>query len=482
MFAVSLASQIDFQGWRDAAREHCRAGHAPSRLVWQVQGQGADLFAGSDAPSEQTKRASDVSVPSEFLPLAKRVVHHSDSRRFGVLYRLLFRLQKDPYLLKKRTDPDVDLVRSWEKNIRRDIHKMHAFVRFRKGADAENGREQFAAWFEPEHYIEPLAVPFFMRRFPNMNWVIVTPHLTSVWDGNSLQFREGGQKSDVPEDDEVEDIWRAYFSSIFNPARVKISAMTSEMPRKYWKNLPEATVIEGLIQKAGTRVQSMGENAVTTENARASKWGLQLVKSQSDDAFETLDALKRGLQSCTRCPLHCHASQAVCGEGPEQATLMIVGEQPGDREDIAGRPFIGPAGQLLDRALKEAGISRDRTYITNSVKHFKHELKGKRRLHVRPSNEEIDICRWWLRQEIEFVKPEVILGLGATSVRALTGQGRPLKDVRGRDQTDTESGATLTFTVHPSYLLRLPDRQTADVQYARFVEDLRRVQTRVDLA
>jgi uracil-DNA glycosylase family protein len=180
----------------------------------------------------------------------------------------------------------------------------------------------------------------------------------------------------------------------------------------------------------------------------------------------------RGLAAaCTRCSLYRNATQTVFGEGTRSAALMLVGEQPGDQEDRQGHPFVGPAGQMLDRALGDAGIDRQSIWLTNGVKHFKNEPRGKKRLHKRPDVHEIDVCRWWLDLERRFVKPSVIVAMGATAIRAVTGKSSSIASLRGA-QWDLDSGERLVVTVHPSYLLRLPDRAMAKVEYDRFVADL----------
>ena len=183
-----------------------------------------------------------------------------------------------------------------------------------------------------------------------------------------------------------------------------------------------------------------------------------------------LGALASAEQRCTRCPLYHDATQAVPGEGPRRAPLMLVGEQPGDREDIEGRPFVEPAGRMLDRALVEVGIARDDVFITNAVKHFKHEMRGKRRLHKRPNAGEVDACRWWLDVERRLVRPQVIVALGATALRALTGRSLTIARLRGTPQE--VDGTLLVATVHPSSLLRAPDAERRAAAYAAFRDDL----------
>ena len=185
-----------------------------------------------------------------------------------------------------------------------------------------------------------------------------------------------------------------------------------------------------------------------------------------------LAPLCRDIQACTRCPLYKDATQGVCGEGPARATLMLVGEQPGDREDRAGRPFVGPAGRLLDQALAEAGIDRRQVYVTNAVKHYKHTTVGKRRLHKRPNAHEIQQCRWWLELELAAVQPALVVALGATAVQSLFGKALPIGPRRGRIET-TALGVRVLTTIHPSYLLRIRDEADRRAQYRALVADLK---------
>jgi uracil-DNA glycosylase len=185
----------------------------------------------------------------------------------------------------------------------------------------------------------------------------------------------------------------------------------------------------------------------------------------------TLDQIQAGVQSCRRCELYRDATQGVAGDGPMPARLMLVGEQPGDQEDLAGRPFVGPAGQMLDRALADAGVARDQAFVTNAVKHFKHELRGKRRIHKTPNSGEVTACRWWLESERRIVRPRVIVAMGATAVLAV--MGKPIAIGQARQKAlllaDQAQGVV---TYHPSYLLRLPDRDARAKAFGMFVEDL----------
>ncbi len=190
-------------------------------------------------------------------------------------------------------------------------------------------------------------------------------------------------------------------------------------------------------------------------------------------ATAELKAIAKEARGCTRCPLYRNATQTVFGEGPARATLMLVGEQPGDQEDLAGRPFVGPAGKLLDRALTEAGIDRGRIYLTNAVKHFKNEPRGKKRLHKRPNRYETEVCKVWIDKEISLVRPVLILALGVTAAQSLTGRRSiVLSRERGR-VLDLPGGDRGMVTIHPSALLRMPDEAARRAGFAGLVADLK---------
>jgi DNA polymerase len=243
------------------------------------------------------------------------------------------------------------------------------------------------------------------------------------------------------------------------------------MPKKYWHNMPETDLIPGLLAKADQRTRQMVEQAPT---ARRKVKAPELLAQPMSAEVISLEAVREQAKHCQRCPLYRNATQTVFGEGPGDAPLVFVGEQPGDQEDLAGKPFVGPAGQVFDRALAEAGIDRTRVYVTNAVKHFKFEPRGKRRIHQKPNNNEIEACRWWLDKELDLIKPRLTVALGATAARALTGRDTTISRARGR-LTTLRQGLEGFITVHPSFLLRLPDEASKAREYQRFVEDLRLV-------
>jgi uracil-DNA glycosylase family protein len=194
--------------------------------------------------------------------------------------------------------------------------------------------------------------------------------------------------------------------------------------------------------------------------------------SASCKSGSSLKVLREEASGCRACHLWKDATQTVFGEGPQQAQMMLVGEQPGDKEDLAGKPFVGPAGQLLDRALEAAGIARPTVYVTNAVKHFKFVRRGKIRLHQKPNTSEIKACRQWYERELASIKPDLVVAMGATAAQSVFGKITPINKNRGR-LIDLDDGIKALVTVHPSYLLRLPDADAKAREYQRFVDDLR---------
>ena len=252
MQSIVLAGEADWPGWRAVARSLVLQGVAPEDVVWSV-GTPDDLFATDSAPPNGN---ATFNVPKALVELSQTVIQARDPARFALLYRLLWRAHGgERHLLDQVTDPQVQRVQRMAQAVRRDTHKMRAFVRFRVVQESEGTRH--VAWFEPGHYIVEANAGFFVRRFATMTWSILTPDRCAHWNGADMRFTPGANRADVPDDDALEAYWRAYFSAIFNPARLKIGAMTSEMPRKYWHNLPEAAAIPELIRKASGRVSLM---------------------------------------------------------------------------------------------------------------------------------------------------------------------------------------------------------------------------------
>ncbi|QIK79953.1 UdgX family uracil-DNA binding protein [Sphingomonas piscis] len=476
MRQVRLSAPDDLEGWRDAARSLAEAEVRPEQVVWEVEGGAQDLFA---VPAPATA-APSFAVPRAFFDLAKSAICHSDPERFALLYELLFRLRQDRRAIEDAADPLVRRLQKLAKEVRRDIHKMHAFVRFRE-VEQPDGSVRFVSFFEPDHHIVRAASGFFVRRFTNMRWSILTPELSVHWDGETLTEGPGAQRSEAPSGDPLEDMWKTYCASIFNPARLKIGAMLKEMPKKYWRNMPETALVQPLIAGAQAREAEMITKSREAKEVAAAGEREALAAERrlepGSNVRKAWEALMEEARGCTRCDLYKCGTQTVFGEGPLDATILFVGEQPGDQEDLAGRPFVGPAGQLFDASLQAAGIDRSTTYVTNAVKHFKFEQRGKKRIHSKPNGYEVDACRWWQEQERGLIKPPLTVALGATAARSLTGKTVTISKVRGSPLALAD-GSECWVTVHPSFLLRIPEEDRRHDERARFVEDLKQIRTR----
>lgn len=503
--------QPSFDAWRDAARHLLMQHRPPGRVLWVEDGAAQGVLPGLSSPAEaglphgdlgipRVAKRAGVRVPKQFVDLARDVACHCEPERWALLYRALWRIATtEPGLLADEADPDVRRLGLLRQQVRRDVHKMHAFVRFRKIEGPGNGgavpeatpwsprnsqlptpnspRDAFVAWYEPDHRIVRLAAPFFAERFATLDWAILTPHECAWWDGHELRFGPGVPKSQAPRGDDLEALWCTYYASIFNPARVKLGAMKKEMPRRFWKNLPEAQQIDALLEQAPDRVDEMMARSAAAARADAYPTAGAFIPKVDRLTLPLLAEASKACRGCAICEL---GTRPVFGEGPENARAVFVGEQPGDNEDLQGRPFVGPAGQLLDEALARVGIDRGRLYVTNAVKHFKFEQntseapgsRGPRRIHAKPSAREIQACKPWLVAEVDVIKPAMIVALGATAAQSMLGPTFRITQMRGKVFTDTEWAPWWMATLHPSALLRIPDPKLREQAHRHFVEDL----------
>lgn len=442
-----IAASFDqtFAGWRERSRDLLLAGVAPTDVLWMTE---PGLFA-AEIPPPRLKR---VDVPRKFLELAEYISYHRDDTKWAMLYRVLYRIANgERELLEIESDPDVRALYGMRKQIHHDMHRMKAFVRFRQVED------RFVAWHRPDHLIvEPMG-PWFADRFGSMNWSILTPDRSAHFDNGTLSFGPGVPSNHAPTEDPLEDLWRAYYASTFNPARVNEKLLRTHVPGRYWATMPETLIAPSLIASAGLRERQMCETNPTSA-------------ADFVPAGATLPMLREAAQGCRGCDLYQHATQAVMGQGPADASMVLVGEQPGDQEDLSGLPFVGPAGQLLDRALSEVGLDRSELYLTNAVRHFRYEERGKRRIHKTASRSQVAACQPWLEAELAQIRPPLIVCMGNTALLSVLGRAAKVSDFRGQVVPHRHAGG-VTATVHPSYLLRVPDRQQEE--YERFVADLR---------
>ena len=463
-----LGSPTDFEAFRVRARELLAKGVPAEDVRWLVEGEAEGLdFGLSENAAEPPVSAPDPSIriPRAFFGLGDLVIRHRDPERFARLYGMLLRLKAEPRLLERATDADVARLTAMAKSVSRDRHKMTAFVRFR---EREGEGPRYVAWFEPEHLIEEHIAPFFVDRYAQMDFVIFTPRRAIVWENGELRFGPGGKPEYATDADGFSRAWDAYYRSIFNPGRLMPNAMRKEMPKKYWANLPETRQIGPLLAAAAPRVESWLAAPAEPPKRRIPPRPEIAVTASA----EPLSLLATEAASCTRCPLFANATQTVFGRGPEDALILFVGEQPGDKEDLAGAPFVGPSGKLFDEALAGAGLDRSKVYVTNAVKHFKFEPRGKIRLHKTPETPEISACRWWLDKELAAVRAPLIVAMGATAVFALTNKRPKLKDMRGQAHPFRD-GRRLFVTVHPAFVLRVPDAAVAAAERERFFAEMK---------
>jgi uracil-DNA glycosylase len=295
-----------------------------------------------------------------------------------------------------------------------------------------------------------------------MCWTILTPDRSMQWDTSTLSFGPGVSSRDAPQEDSVESLWLTYYRNIFNPARLKVKHMIQELPVRHWKTLPEAALIPELIRSAGSRSQEM--------QAMALRRTQEVAPVPDSTSLKVLEAASRG---CLACEWARKCTQTVFGAGPKNAKIVLVGEQPGDIEDQKGEPFVGPAGQMLRSIIKETGFDESSIYLTNAVKHFKFEPRGKRRIHQTPSARDVSVCKPWLEGELKAIKPDVLVCLGATAAKSIFGHGFRITQSRGEWMESEWCPHTLA-SWHPSAILRVPDREAAEAMRLDLLKDLQK--------
>jgi probable DNA metabolism protein len=472
-----------FAQWRDAARDLLARQVPPHAVQWSESAQSDDLFgaleqtplpynAAADAlpaqPAAQSAGAASVPrISRDMLKMLQTAACFRAPDRYAFLYKIVWRWQAGQQDVLSAADEDGARLHAMVKTVQRETHKMNAYLRFRERR-AEAGPPQFVAWFEPEHDVLPQVAEHFSRRMGNTTWMIGTPAGTMFWNGASLEA--GPALMQGPEDvaDSGEAMWLTYYRSIYNPARLNVSVMNGHVASRYWKNMPEGALVPAMIAESSSGARRHGQT--TSVGSRAGV----TIPVTAENALPQREA-PSSLDQCRRCDLWRHATQAVAGVGPRTARIMLVGEQPGDQEDLAGTPFIGPAGKVLDEAFAQAGLARESIYLTNAVKHFKWEPRGKRRLHKTPAQMEISACSYWLEEELAEVQPEVIVALGGTALKAILGDPKAtLTDRLGKPFR--HEGKWVVVVYHPSYILRVPDAGARAQAMQNLIEGLAEAQ------
>jgi probable DNA metabolism protein len=424
MRQIVLKTETDWEGWRHATRALVLAGAEPETLTWSVGNNSTPLL---DA-------TGTFHVPRALVSLASLAIQAREADRFGLLYSVVWRVNAGEKLFDEDTDPDLSLVRRMALSVRADAHRMRTNMRFL--AVAERGGTRYLGWYEPAHFVLPANAQLIARRFPDMALSIVTPDGAAHLDGHSLLFGSGLRHA--TDDEALQAWWESHHDMLRERATADVS-------------IPEAEAMD-----EAPRPPYRPALGPVVLNAAPDSALLRSVKDAS---------------ACHRCPLYEPATQIVFGEGPADAKVMFIGEQPGDQEDTIGRPFVGPAGQMMDRAMEEAGIDRRTVYVTNAVKHFKFTLRGKRRIHQTPEVPEIQACTFWLDVERTHIRPRLLVLMGGSAARAVLGRAVTISRDRGRPIRMAD-GQTVFVTVHPSFLLRVPDPAAKAREYAAFVQDL----------
>jgi DNA polymerase len=422
---IALSNQTDWDGWRGAARRLALAGIEPAAVDWSVGGA-------SDALPDAS---GGFSLPRALVSLAAIAIQARQPDRFGLLYSLVWRAHAGERLMDDPSDPDLVLARRLALAVRAEAHRMRTNMRFLPAA----GR--FLGWYAPAHFVLPANAQLMVRRFPDIPFSVITPDGAAHWDGAALRFGSGLRHAD--DDATLLAWWEEFGADLLDQA------------------------------EAGTSVPEAEDLDEIPRPPDRPPLGPVVLPVAADPGL--LRTAREAL-ACKLCPLYEPATQTVFGEGPADAPVMFVGEQPGDQEDTIGRPFVGPAGQMMDRALEEAGIDRRTIYVTNAVKHFKFTQRGRRRIHQTPEVPEIQACNSWLVRERALIRPRLLVLMGGSAARAVTGRAVTISRERGRPMT-LPDGQTAFVTVHPSYLLRLPDAESKKREYAAFVRDLQAVKT-----
>lgn len=458
---MNVIQVSNFDDWREKARMCLINNILPSNIDWQETEQAqSSLFNNENINFNvsQDRVIDHIKIPKSFIEIAVIVSCHRNPQKWPLLYNVLWNLvYGEKHILNIITHPIMHEIYNMKKSVGRDMHKMKAFVRFEKIID--ESKERYIAWYKPQHNIIKMVAPFFKNRFSLMHWTIMTPDGSAQWNGENLLFSD--DKINDPKNishDSMVELWKIYYSAIFNPARIKIKAMMREMPRRYWNTMPETQIIPAILSDAPKRVSKM----LSHSEGSLINAGNFLPK------VKTYHSLSESATKCEGCPLYKNATQTVFGYGKVDAEIMFVGEQPGNTEDQVGQPFVGPAGNVLMKALEELNLDRNQFYFTNAVKHFKFKSMNNKRLHVSPNTKEIVACKPWLLNEIEVIKPKLIICLGITASRAVLGYGFNMKLNRGKIVKYNEVINAIA-TYHPSSFLRANDKLQRDIIYNEII-------------
>ncbi len=455
---LTVPIEMGWESWRLSARYLLGQRIPPERVQWLAPGS---LFDDPDWANKCARQEpAQLKVPRDFLCIARRVAHHRRESRCALLYRLLWRLlHGEAHVLRVAADADVAELLRLDAAVRRSSHKTKAFVRFRQ-VNTDDDETHFVAWHQPEHPVLPLVASFFAKRFSDMRWSILTPDASLHFDGRRWQLGPGQPRHAAPTSDVLESLWRDYYCAIFNPTRVMVRAMQSEMPKRHWPTLPETVEIPRLLAEAQQQVDEM----IAMQKTMPSPAPLlrQPLRALSD--------VQQQLRQCRACGCCSQSKPSVLGCGSDHPSLVVLGDVPHADDHRAGHAFAGRHGALLEDALQVAAIEREHVYMTHAFKHMGSD-SGKR-----PRASQQGACRNWLIAELEQLKPKVVLCLGLHAARVLLGAHLNLRQPRGQ-VFKTPWAAAAMVTCHPRKLQDPQNSNQAKQCWDTLVGDLKRAKT-----
>lgn len=477
----SIAIDPSFASWRAVARTLLMENVCPDDVEWRESAASATVFGTIDRPppgSVDPNAPKPPKIAGTFLRMLETAACYRAPDRWPFLYKALWRWTQGDRAVASAEDADGYRLHRMIEVVEEEESKMQKVLRFRH-RDSSLGPPEFISWFEPVHDLLEHAAMNFASRMGNATWMIATPHGAAFWDGAFLHvdrmsepeekpadFGEvsGGMNGEAVSGDAIEALWLAYYESTFTAARENAAEMTSHMKMHYWKNPPDARIDPTLISRADpySRRDPRPRNVPADMDVA--------INTELEPLNGTVLTAPPSLDACKRCSLWRNATQAVAGAGPANARVMLVGEQPGDEEDREGKPFVGPSGKLLDDAIAEASLKRESLWLTNAVKHFKWESNGDERQQATPTQREREACRYWLEEEMTRIAPKVVVVLGATALKVLTGHRTALSEYLGK--TIEHKGRIIVPTYHTSYLLRLTDEKIRAEVFGTIVEAL----------
>ena len=471
-----ISIEPSFAAWRLAARELLRQRIEPGSVEWVEGGENA-------AESFTRQAASPVlvtpAIPRELLKWLKAAACFRAPDRWALLYRVLWRWTQGERAVVNPEDPDGALLAPRVQAVEQETGKLLGLTLFRR-RDPAMGLPEFVGWSEPQHDVLAHVAELFVERMGESTWMLATPQGAVFWNGMLLRIRQPAVEENGPTahvlsanaltgeaitSESTEALWLACYASACVSGTVPAT-----ISLRYWRMPPAGPPLPARVARERSRLGAQSAAVAVAQPPPV----------EYSAITPPLREPTGPLATCRRCALWRNAKQAVAGVGPAHATIMAIGEQPGEHENQHGKPFTGAAGQLLDIVLARAGFARDKLYLTYAVKHYKWETpnqqlqrqSGQRRVHRTPEPREVEACQFWLEQELSRVAPRVVVTLGATALKALTGAHVNLSEYLG--QTITHGGHLIVPTWHPSYALRTVEAELREEVIATIVTAFRR--------